>query len=123
MILIQRDLCGISFRKKWEFGDRSRSQMWVLSFLLFKVFFIKKTSDFSDFFRGYTNQHFDWHPQVRLARNKAVRKAERENYSQYLERTEYWRDNYSKLSNENAKLTNDIIAFKRVIKLVKEKPL
>lgn len=123
MILIQRDLCGINLRKKWEFGDRSRSEMWVLSCLLFKVFFIKQTSDFNDFFRGYTNQHFDWHPQVRLARNKAVRKAERQNYTQYMVRTKEWMDRYSELSNSNSGLRNDIIALKRVIKLAEEKPL
>ena len=123
MILIQRDLCGISLRKKWEFGDRSRSEMWVLNCLLFKVFFIKQTSDFNDFFRGYTNQHFEWHPQVRLARKKAARKAERQNYAQYMARTKELMDNYYKLSNENSDLRNDIIALKRVIKLVEDKPL
>lgn len=123
MILIQRDLCGINLRKKWEFGDRSRSGMWVLSCLLFKVFFIKPTSDFHDFFRGYTNQNFDWHPQVRLARNKAARKAERENYKSYMARTKEWMDRYSELSNSNSGLRDDIIALKRVIKLAEEKPL
>lgn len=120
MILIQRDLCGISLKKKWEFGDRSRSEMWVLSCLLFKVFFIKQTSDFNDFFRGYTNQHFDWHPQVRLARNKASRKAERENYKSYMARTKEWMDRHSKVCDENSNLRNDIISLKRVIKLVNQ---
>jgi len=123
MILIQRDLCGISLQKKWEFGDRSRSEMWVLNFLLFKAYFIKDTSDFNSFLRGYTDQNFDWHPQVRLARHKAARKAERENYKSYMARTKEWMDRYSELSNSNSGLRNDIIALKRVIKLVEEKPL
>ena len=120
MILVQRDLCGISLKKKWEFGDRSRAEMWVLSCLLLKVFFIKHTSDFSGFFRGYTNQHFDWHPQVRLARNKAVRKAERKNYRSYMARTKEWMDRCSELSNANSGLRNDIISLKKTIKLIKE---
>jgi hypothetical protein len=120
MILIQRDLCGISLKKKWEFGDRSRAEMWVLNFLLFKVYFIKHTSDFNSFLRGYTDQNFDWHPQVRLARNKAARKAERENYKSYMARTKEWMDRCSELSNTNSGLRNDIISLKRTIKLIKE---
>lgn len=120
MILIEGCFCGIWLRKRWEFGDQRRSSMIVISFLLFKIYFIKRQSDFNDFFRGYTNQHFDWHPKVRLARIKAEKKARSYYKKYYYDHTQELIDRCSEYSHENSKLKNDLIALKRTIKIINE---
>jgi len=120
MILICFRLSGISLKKKNEFGDKLRAEMWVLNLLLLRIYFIKKHSEFSEFFRGYTSQHYDWHPLVRIARRNAKKKAHAaamKDLNRYISDID---SRFNEICHENSKLKQENLSLISTIKIIKE---
>lgn len=119
MITIEFRLCGFGLKRRWEFGDPTRSPITVFEFGFIKICKFRGGSDLVSFMRGYCdNNEFDWHPKVRLAKRTAEKKAQQYYKKYYLERTQEWIDNYSKISNENSDLRNEKRALLKTIKLI-----
>lgn len=118
MIIISR---GDKFLPKTEhgysLGDRSYpSDIFAIKIFYVNIFFAKDKGRFRKYFKQFTNNDFELHPQVRLARKKAIAKAD----ARYKELYQGSIDNYLDMLNEsyreNKELEKRVITLQQTIK-------
>lgn len=118
MIIISR---GDKFLPKTEhgysLGDRSYpSDIFAIKLFYVNIFFAKDKGRFRKYFEQFTNNDFELHPQVRLARKKAAAKADKA----YKEIYKASNENYKKSLNESYRrysdLEDEVITLRQTIK-------
>ncbi|WP_151838708.1 hypothetical protein [Acinetobacter radioresistens] len=118
MITVQLCLCGFGLKHKWEFGDPRRSPITVLELGIMKICKMRGDSKLVEFMRGYCdNDEFDWHPKVRLAQKKAIKKARSYYEKYYREQVERMGENYQAQYFKNSELRQENAALLKVIEL------
>lgn len=118
MIIISR---GDKFIPKVEhgysFGDRGYpSDILAIKLFYVNIFFAKDKGRFRKYFEQFTNNDFDLHNQVRLARKKAVAKADARYRAIYQESIENYREILNESYRENRELAERVTTLKQTIK-------
>lgn len=118
MIIISR---GSTFLPKTEhghsFGDKSYpSDIFAIKLFYINIFFAKDKGRFKKYFEQFTNNNFEIHPQVRLAKKKAVAKASARYKSMYQETIDNYMCALNKSYMENKELEAQVATLQQTIK-------
>lgn len=122
MITIEFRPCGFGIKRRWEFGDPTRSPIKVYEFGLIKICQFQAKSRFVGFIRGYCyeKESMEWHPKVRLAKRIARSRAK-------VEADKNWQARYSDMLSLVAKYEKELSTVKaenhnllRAIQIVKD---
>jgi disulfide oxidoreductase YuzD len=118
MIIISR---GDKFLPKTEhgysLGDKSYpSDIFAIKVFYINIFFAKNKGRFRKYFKQFTNNDFELHPQVRLARKKAIAKANARYKAIYQESIDGYLEMLKESYRENKELEMRLITLQQTIK-------